>query len=315
MAPKAPLRVAVGVISNASQEILIAKRSLERHQGGLWEFPGGKIEPGESTHAALCRELHEELGIEVLASRPLIRIPHDYGDKTVILEVRRVTSHVGQAMGREGQPLRWLSPKVMDPAEFPAANRPIINALRLPSHYVISDDCVDEGRWLAALDHVLAAGERLIQFRIRGSQALRERLAQEALARCHAASAQLLINGDIDLARSLNADGVHLNARQLMEWSVRPLSHDYWVAASCHDENELEQAARLGIDFAVLSPVAQTDSHPDARPLGWEKFAAWAADAPFPVFALGGMQVDDTESAWKNGGQGVAGISGFWPRH
>ena len=309
----APVQVAVGVISNPQGDILVSRRSLERHQGGCWEFPGGKIEPGESTHQALCRELHEELGITVQTSAPLIRIAHDYGDKAVVLDVRSVASFTGCPEGREGQPLKWLNPKAMDPADFPAANRPIINALQLPSHYVISNDCKDEASWLVALDTVLTAGERLIQFRVRGSQAQRERLAKHALARCRAVSAQLLINGDIDLAQAVGADGVHLNTRQLMALSARPLDDHCWVAASCHNADELEQAARVGVDFAVLGPVARTTSHPDALPIGWETFAAWVAEAPFPIFALGGMRSDDSDRARVRGGHGVAGISGFWP--
>ncbi len=313
MSPLPFLRVAVGVIRNSNGEVLIARRSATQHQGDLWEFPGGKIKPGESTRTALARELAEELGIVVRHSTPLIRIPYAYEDRQVLLEVETVTDYQGKPQGLEGQPLAWRAPAQMAADEFPAANRAIITALKLPSAYVISSDCDDPARWLGQLDRVLASGAGLIQFRVRGAQAMREQLARETLRRCHAVSARLLINADDGLAEQIGADGVHLTAAQLTSAAVPPRQAGGWLAASCHDPEELRQAAALGVDFAVLSPVALTPSHPNATPLGWARFAEWVADAPMPVFALGGMQPDDAAIARAKGGQGVAGISGFWP--
>ena len=124
------LRVAVGVIGNAAGDVLVALRDPRRHQGGLWEFPGGKIADGEDVEAALARELHEELGIEVAAASPLLTVRHAYSDRAVELQVWRVLAFAGTPHGREGQPLRWVSPGALDPAEFPAADLPIIEALR-----------------------------------------------------------------------------------------------------------------------------------------------------------------------------------------
>lgn len=306
------LRVAVGVVRDDRGRVLVARRAAHRHQGGCWEFPGGKVEAGETITAALRRELAEELGITVDACTPLIRIAHDYGDRHVILEVRAVDRWSGQVAGLEGQPVAWRSPEALDRADFPAANRGIISALRLPGHYVISADCEEPGEWLARLDRVLARGERLIQFRVRLPDDARARLASQALARCRAVGARLLINGDVALARALGADGVHLNADALARLKERPLPPGQWVAASCHDPEELQRAAALGADFVVLSPVAATASHPGAPPIGWSLFADWAAAMPVPVYALGGMRMDDRPLARAHGGQGVAGISGFW---
>lgn len=308
------LRVAVGVIRNAQGQVLIAKRAAKQHQGGLWEFPGGKIESGESTAAALARELAEELGIAVHSSAPLIRIPYRYPDRQVVLEVEEITDWQGEPRGLEGQPIVWRAPAKMVVDEFPAANRAIITALQLPCEYVISPDCDDPARWLRQLDEVLVRGASLIQFRVRGAQAMRERLAREALRRCHAVSARLLINADERLAEQIGADGVHLTAAQLASKTGLSRSAGGWLAASCHHPEELQQAAAIGADFAVLSPVAPTASHPQATPLGWTRFAQWVAEAPMPVFALGGMQPDDAAIACAMGGQGVAGISGFWPQ-
>lgn len=307
------LQVAVGVVRDAAGRILIAQRSVARHQGGYWEFPGGKIEPTESVGQALARELAEELDIQVTATRPLIRIPHDYPDRRVVLVVHEVLGYHGEPRGREGQPLRWVSAEALKVADFPAANRPIIAALQLPSHYVISPECTEPALWLAGLEQALARGERLIQFRVRGGEAeSRHDLAATALARCHAKGARLMINGDAALAQRIGADGIHLTAAQLQDPPVLDGGSGGWVAAACHSPAELEAAAAIGVDFAVLSPVAATPSHPEADPLGWATFARWTAEATVPVYALGGMQPGDVGRAQAAGGQGVAGIRGFW---
>jgi len=123
------IRVAAGVIFNQRKEVLLALRPLHKHQGGLWEFPGGKIEAGESIEAALARELLEELDIVVLASEPFLVTEHDYGDKQVCLEVRLVRRHAGKARGREGQELAWVPIRGLSERRFPAANDPIVKAL------------------------------------------------------------------------------------------------------------------------------------------------------------------------------------------
>ena len=306
------LSVAVGVIRDGQGRVLISRRAAHLHQGDRWEFPGGKVEAGESVEAALARELAEELGLTVQCSRPLIEITHDYGDRQVELQVRDVTRWSGPAVGREGQPLRWVSPEALDPAEFPAANQPIITATRLPPHYVISADCGESPSWLETLDRVLARGERLIQFRVRLDGAARRSLALDALARCRGTGASLLINGTPDEVRGIGADGIHLTAAQLAECASRPLSSAYWVAASCHNAVELQRAIACGVDFVVLGPVRPTASHPDACPLGWSAFAEAAAGMTIPVYALGGMAPGDDDVARASGGQGIAGISGLW---
>ena len=123
------VEVAAGVIYNPQGQILIAKRAANQHQGGFWEFPGGKIEAGESAQEALARELQEELAIRVSESEPLIRIEHEYSDKSVVLDVWCVTAFSGKARGVEGQPLEWVLPSDLKNYDFPAANEPIIEAV------------------------------------------------------------------------------------------------------------------------------------------------------------------------------------------
>ena len=160
------IHVAAGALVDAEGRILIAKRPESAHQGGLWEFPGGKLEPGEMPTEGLARELFEELGVQIRAWRPLIRIRHDYGDRHVLLDVYRVNDYDGTPAGLEGQPLAWVAPDAMDPVLFPAANHPIISALRLPNLYLISgDDPAHPDAFIARLARALAGGVRLVQLR------------------------------------------------------------------------------------------------------------------------------------------------------
>ena len=124
------LHVVVGLIENASGRFLIALRDKKRHQGGLWEFPGGKVEVGEPEAEALARELLEEVGIEIRQASYLMDIEHDYPDKAVCLKIWHVTEFNGEAHGKEDQPLCWVMPDELDQFYFPAANQPVIDYLR-----------------------------------------------------------------------------------------------------------------------------------------------------------------------------------------
>src|SRR4249919_1966117 len=100
------IHVVAGVIRDALGRVLLARRTEGRDLAGLWEFPGGKVEPGESPEAALVRELREELGIEAVAGDALIRVPQHYPDKRLVLDVRHV-HFTGTPKGLDGQALAW----------------------------------------------------------------------------------------------------------------------------------------------------------------------------------------------------------------
>ena len=121
--------MAVGIFIDPQGRVLITRRAPQTHQGGLWEFPGGKVEPGETIVDALARELKEELGVTVLISEPFMTLEHDYGDQCVCLAVHRVTSWRGEPSGMEGQPLAWEQPANLTDWPFPAANQPILTRL------------------------------------------------------------------------------------------------------------------------------------------------------------------------------------------
>jgi len=304
-----------GAIADAQGRILVTLRPDHVHQGGLWEFPGGKLEPGEGPEQGLARELEEELGIRVEASEPLIRVPHDYGDRRVLLDVRRVTVFRGVPRGLEGQPLAWLRPTDMEPAGFPAADRPIITALRLPRILLITGpDPRDPADLLSRLQTALTRGIRLVQLRAHELEpAAYRRLAQHAFHRCEAAGAQLLLNRDPREVEGLPRHGLHLSAKLLNTLGQRPGLPGDLVGASCHNGPELARAAALGLDYALLSPVRHTASHPDVTPLGWSRFAELVDPTPLPVYALGGLRVGDLDDAIRHGAQGIAAIRGLWP--
>jgi len=305
--------VVAAVIVNDSRQILLARRPRDRHQGGLWEFPGGKVETGEEPRAALARELLEELGIAVEAARPLIKVRHAYPDRTVLLDVWRVSSFSGEPHGREGQPTAWVAPHELPLRDFPAANRPIVTAARLPSHYLVTPEPHDTTVFLNRLEALLAAGIGLVQLR---AKSLEQRayaiLAGQAMALCKESGAQLLLNASPDLAQELGAAGVHLTGARLMALTERPLSSEKWVSASCHNVQELDHACHIGVDFVVVAPVLTTASHPRALPLGWGGVQVLTDRSVVPVYALGGMKLADVVVAWDHGCQGIASVSALW---
>jgi 8-oxo-dGTP diphosphatase len=305
----------VAVIRDQAGRVLLSRRHDHLHQGGLWEFPGGKLEPGETLEQALRREIREELGLELLGHRPLITVTHHYPDRKVVLDVHLVTDFRGEARGLEGQPLEWVQPPALTRYPMPAADRPIVSALTLPERYLITGaDAENPAQFLDRLARALDNGIRLAQLRAPElSEQSLSTLAVACLKLCRQKGARLLLNGTPELAEGLGMDGVHLTARRLMELHGRPLQGDMLVACSCHSAEELAHASGLGLDFAVLSPVRPTSSHPQAQPLGWRRFSELTAEARLPVYALGGMGEEMVPEAWDHGGQGIAGISGLWP--
>lgn len=308
------VHVAVGVIVDDAGRVLIALRPEGVHQGGLWEFPGGKCEPGECVEDALRRELHEELGITVLRGQPLCLIRHHYGDKEVLLDVHRVDRFAGEPVGREGQPIRWAAVDTLEPTQFPAANRPIIKRLQLPRVVAITGLARSEEDFFDRFTRLLEQSPPLVQLRCPelDKSALLERAAR-CMTLCRRQGVRLQINAEPSVLVGLDVDGVHVNARTLMTLKQRPVADTQLFSASCHDLAELRQAEALRADFVFLSPVAATASHPGRAVLGWQAFSALASAVHVPIYALGGLGIEDVEMALAHGAAGIAGISAFWP--
>jgi len=308
------VEVVAGVIRDARGRVLLARRTEGRDLAGLWEFPGGKHEPGESAEAALARELLEELGIEVDVGAALINVPQRYPDKRLRLDVRGIAAWRGHARGLEGQALVWVPPQKLASYAMPPADRPVVAALLQPAHYLVTPaPGNDDEAWLARLEQALANGVRRVHLRAPELEATRWRsLVARAANVCRQAGAEALVNGDAALANELGL-GLHLPSRQLHGLSDRPVPPDRPLAASCHDVDDLLAAQALGCDFAVVGTLKPTPSHPGIDGIGWEGFAALREHVSLPIYAIGGLGPADVEEARAHGAQGIAAIRGLWP--
>jgi 8-oxo-dGTP diphosphatase len=307
------IHVVAGLLM-AGGRVCVTRRRSDVHQGGKWEFPGGKLEPQETPLAGLRRELCEELGIDVLEAQPFMQLRHAYRDLDVLLDIWRIVLYHGEPHGREAQEMRWEEVTRLDPREFPDADRPALRRLQLPSLYAVSDvGRLGEDEFAARLERALAAGVRLVQLREPAMERARFcACARRLSALCRRFGARLLVNADPAWLDECDADGVHANSRTLMALSERPLGGEFWFSASCHNTVELEKAAVLAADFAVLGPVQPTATHPTGPILGWERFADLCRSARVPVYAIGGMEALDLPRASTAGAQGLAMISGLW---
>ena len=311
--PLRSIHVMAAVITDPRGRILLARRTEGRDLAGRWEFPGGKREPGESPEDALVRELREELGIEADIGAAVINVPQQYPDKRLRLDVRHLAGWTGTPRGHEGQALAWVAPDKLTRYAMPPADRPVVAALLHPDIYLVTPEPGEDAEWLASLQRALDAGIRRVQVRARSVGGERwQALARQAVQRCRKAGADVLLNGDIELARELGV-GVHLRSAQLTALAQRPMPEGQWVAASCHTAEDLQRAEDLGCDFAVLGSVHPTESHPGAPPLGWPGFAGLRERVSLPMYAIGGLSPADIRQAREHGAQGVAAIRSLWP--
>ena len=308
------VHVAVAVILGDDGRVLLARRPEDKHMGGLWEFPGGKVEAGEDIKLALNRELREELDIEVSVFSPLIKIRHDYPDKSVLLDTWVVSGIQGEPKGNEGQLIQWVEQDCLNDYEFPEANKVILRALQLPDHYMITGHFEEKETLFNRVSTALDNGIRLIQFRahwLEENEYLR--LAQELSGVVQAAGGTLIIKGDFSLLSEPWCHGLHLTSRQLTLPAKPEKRHvDQLLVASCHDEQQIKDAEAMAVDMITVSPIKPTSSHPQAIPLGFEQAANLTDVAKVPVFWLGGMGLGDIEVACQSGAQGIAAIRSFW---
>jgi len=309
------VHVAVAVITNNKDQVLISKRPDDVHLGGCWEFPGGKVEVDENVEDALRREIKEELDINIQQSRPLIQITHHYKDKSVLLDVWKITQYSGDAIGNEGQSIDWKAPSDLIANNFPEADIPIIQAIQLPECCLITGDFESGDDFMCRLEAAINKGIKLVQCRITSKSI---ELHGEARVTDIVKNAELLCS-EKDVIFFLNSpeeitinhpNNIHLNSKKLLSCTHRPRCQK--LSASCHNAEELSKASEIGVDFVFLSPVQVTASHPDALLLGWEKFSVLLQDVNIPVYALGGVGENDLTDAWNAGAQGVAGIGCFW---
>lgn len=317
------VHVCVGVIERLDpitnvKRILIAKRPDHVHQGGFWEFPGGKVEENEPVLNALQRELFEELDITISAeslnsnkTSPIIQIRFPYPEKTVLLDVWRVTDFSGESRGKEGQSIRWVGLEDLENYDFPPANKAIVNACLLPSRYFITPVYPSLLAAEQGLQRAINAGALLIYFR--QPQLDLDKYAQwlSVLLKKLPALNNRLMSQYLDMALQYQLAGVHLSYGKACQLKDRPIDRSKWLAVSCHNEDEIKQSMDISADFITLSPLKKTQSHPEQEALGWEEFKRMLGLACMPVYGLGGLTSKDEKELISIGAQGVAGIS-FW---
>lgn len=304
--------VSCGVLENEAGEILIAQRPVGKVAAGKWEFPGGKVEPGESERTALSRELEEELGVQVSNARFLGRLRQDYAGCTVWLNTWRVESFRGTPVAREVQKLAWVTPEKVPHYDLLPSCWRVLVALRLPRDYVFTPPTGDLDDWLPAVSGLPDGA----QLRLRRPHLDDDRYCEEAkrlLPACRSHRIGLILDRDPAWVQILGAAGWHADGRVLHAVRERPLPREYWCLASGHGTGDLQRAWQAGMDAAVLGPVQLTASHPGMPPLGWNSFARAAGRAGLPVYAIGGIGPAQYEVAMAHGASGVAGISAYWP--
>jgi len=304
--------VGAAVIVRPDGSFLLAERPEGKVYAGYWEFPGGKIEPGETVLQGLARELHEEVGIDVTTAYPWLTQVFTYPHATVRLHFFRVTAWRGEPHGRERQRLAWQRPDDAPLEPMLPANMPVFRALRLPPVYGITNASeMGQAAFMSSLTTALSQGLKLVQVREKSmSPDELACFAAHVVAICRTHGASVLINQDHALTASVGADGVHLTSKQLFDMHERP---DFpLVAASCHNRDELDRALALKVDFAVLGPVMTTKSHPTASAFGWNGFMQIGEGSSIPLYGLGGLQRTDLDAAWQAGAHGIAMQRAVW---
>ena len=290
--------------------ICLSKRPDNKHQGGRWEFPGGKVESGEPLSTALARELEEELGMEAAISSPFMTIAHQYEDLHVTLHFRDVTAWQGEPSGREGQQVSWFEIPELPTLEFPAANRPVLRAIALPDYLAIAPDNLNLEALKTGIDRLDSARTGLYLRQWSEHVALPEILAQ-----CREKGIKVWLRASsakqLEQASSQGVFGLHLPGSVLMDCQER-LDFSGVVSAACHSREALEKAVSLGLDMALVSPVEATASHPERAPLGWQQAGEWITGLPLACYGLGGVSPADLQTARQYGAIGVAGIRAFW---
>ena len=294
------IEVAAAVLLQGDGAFLLAQRPAGKVYAGYWEFPGGKIEPGEPPARALARELHEELGIDIGEAYPWLTRVFTYPHGTVRLQFFRVREWKNDPHPREDQAIAWQRAGAPMAAPMLPANAPVLAALALPGEYGITDaGRLGTAEMLARLERRLETGLKMLQVREPAlPQKERDFFTRQVFGLAHRHGCKVLTKAPFP-----GADGVHLTARDLLQLEARPPG---LVAASCHTREEIERAMELELDFAVLGPVK------DKAAIGWERFRELAAGASIPVYAIGGLTPADRQDAWRAGAHGLAMIRGAW---
>ncbi|MDA0237763.1 MAG: Nudix family hydrolase [Proteobacteria bacterium] len=306
------IHVVAGILFDANGHFLLARRPMGKVYEGFWEFPGGKVEENERASDALIRELKEELGIVPKAFHPWITKTFRYTHADVNIEFFKVTHWSGEVRSLEDQDLHWQGPGSIRVTPVLGPNITILKSLRLPDYYLITNlSELGEANFFQLLLQAVQKSPQLIQVREKSlSSADLEAFTKEVLSVCRPSGSKVLVNTHFDIADRVGADGVHLNSEQLKSITYRP--QFALCAASCHSKEDLVRVDALGLDFAVLSPIKVTASHPHVRPIGWNLLNSLIEEVKTPIYALGGLSKEDLHNAWIHGAAGISMVRGAW---
>lgn len=314
----AALPVVAAVLQDSAGRVLLAQRPPGKDQAGLWEFPGGKIRPGERAEHALRRELQEELGIAVGPLHPFCTVRWRQAPRPIKLHAFRIDA---STLDRPAQPLEhsalaWVHPRELLRYPVPLPDRPIIARLALPAAYMITPE--PRGALDQYLEQLRTALQRhrpeLISFRARQLNPQDWKQTAAAVLQCirHTRPEALaVVHGSPQAAMNMGYDGVHLSSPDLLQLNQRPIPGERWLLASCHNAEELAHAEAIGADAAVLGPILATASHPDAKPIGWPRFARLQRSVSIPIYALGGLNPSHLPTAKQHGAIGIAAIGAY----
>lgn len=304
------IQVSIAIIRHKNQ-VLLGWRDENLHQGGCYEFAGGKLEAGETPEQALIREIQEEVGIDVMPIKRFASFQFDYSDRCLSLFfiLCKVKSYA--ELDKMDQAWRWIDLDDVQKFEFPKANQSIIQRLSWSRKIAILNDDHEVQDIKHDVDTVYLR-QNVENF----PQLLRDnpQLFTEKKIIVRWQDYQKL---DADLQGKVFA--IHLNSQQLVDLAESVSQNNELPSSlqnknligACHNENEIEYANLIGCDVIFISPVQPTPTHPEHTGLSWAGFAALANIAEMPVYALGGVACDDLKMAKAYGAYGVAGIRDF----
>jgi 8-oxo-dGTP diphosphatase len=326
------VHVAVGVVVQSGQ-VLICWRDASLHQGNRYEFPGGKVETGETPLQALKRELFEEIGIHVQQVARAQQLHFTYPEKTVCLHIFKVTAFSGQPRGQQNQAIRWVDKHELNQYQFPDANAPILRMVLLPDYYVITQQPVSQSKQVSQQNliqwidwHVQHTVQQAWLY-VRHKQ-LDAKQYQQVIQTLSLQRPDLKLLAMASQVHALKPlwpalTGVHFSQNDLTKSSLIQsslmqgksellLPPTWYCFAACHDAASIAKANALNMDAVLLSPLYATETHTGQAGLGWQEWQQLGEQSTLPVYALGGMTPDDLLQVQQAGGFGVAGIRAFY---
>ncbi len=306
------VNVSVAILINADYQVLLGQRPFPKSWEGWWEFPGGKIKKNETFVDALYREIYEEIGIKITKFKKWVTRQYSYDNLDVTLQFFKVYKWDGEITPKENQKLVWTNLKNPNVSPILPANLFIQNAFDLPSYYAITNLSESPKKlFLKQLQEKIDNGLEIIQIREKDiSFEELKKFSKEVIKICKPQGVKVIINSYINLAHELKADGVHLTSKDLN--SIKKIPQNLIVSASCHTQKDIDIAEKIKIHFIVLSTVKKTLSHPDMKPMGWNKFRKIANKVNIPIYALGGLGIEDYQIALENGAIGIASQRSIW---